>query len=103
MTLNLILTSQEAVYLSGDFRLTSLQGNTVVKSEDDFSVQKIVPVINRKWSALVAWTGIAHTPSGEGIGDWLARAVQTMDLHASFDALPLRLLAPNDSLLAFHC
>ncbi len=103
MTLNLILTSQEAVYLSGDFRLTSLQGNTVVKSEDDFSVQKIVPVINRKWSALVAWTGIAHTPSGEGIGDWLARAVQTMDIHASFDELPKRLLAANDWLMDCAC
>jgi hypothetical protein len=98
MTLNLMLTSREIVYLSGDFRVTTFECGRVINREDDFSVQKIVPAIKRNWSALVAWAGIAKTPSGESIGDWLAGAVETIDIQAPFDELERRLLSANSWL-----
>ena len=52
MTLNLMLTSKAAVYLSADFRLVSLDNQTPLP--DSYDTQKLIPVIRRGWSALVA-------------------------------------------------
>jgi len=42
MTLNLMLTSKDAVYLSGDFRLTSIEDQAALP--DSFDIQKLIPV-----------------------------------------------------------
>ena len=55
MTLNLLYSSRQAAYLSGDFRFTYSDGHT----DDDLSAQKLVPVIKFDWSALVSFSGIA--------------------------------------------
>jgi hypothetical protein len=66
MTLNLVLTSRHAAYLTGDFRLTYGSGRTV----DDLLVQKIVPVVKLEWCALVSFCGVART-SQIDVGEWL--------------------------------
>jgi len=53
MTLNLMLTSKEAVYLSGDFRLTSIKDQAALP--DSYDTQKLIPVIRHDWSALIAY------------------------------------------------
>lgn len=98
MTLNLMLTSRSAVFLSGDFRLTWYAGKTVIKREDRLATQKIVPVIKRYWSALVGWTGVAKTPT-EDVGEWLARTVNDIDRNAPFKELPQRLLGADNWLV----
>ena len=57
MTLNLMLISRSAVYLSGDFRLTYAGGRWW---SDRLNVQKLVPVFKFGWSALVSFTGVAE-------------------------------------------
>jgi hypothetical protein len=56
MTLNIMLTSRTAVYLSGDFRLSTLDGKPIADNHD---TQKLLPIFRRDWSALVAYTGLA--------------------------------------------
>ena len=41
MTLNLILTSKDAVYLSGDFRLTSIPDQAALP--DNYDTQEAIP------------------------------------------------------------
>jgi hypothetical protein len=53
MTLNLILTSKDAVYLSGDFRLTSTKDQAALP--DSYGTQKLIPVIRHGWAALIAY------------------------------------------------
>jgi hypothetical protein len=53
MSLNLMLTSKAAVYLSGDFRLVSLEDQAPLP--DSYDTQKLIPVIRSGWSALVAY------------------------------------------------
>lgn len=70
MTLNLMLLTRHAVFLSGDFRLTLGDGTF----EDDLEVQKIVPVLRDDWIALVAFCGVARTSNGVETGDWIEQA-----------------------------
>jgi len=44
MTLNLMLISKDAVYLSGDFRLTSIKDQGALP--DSYDTQKLIPVIH---------------------------------------------------------
>ena len=83
MTLNIMLTSRSAVYLSGDFRLTYLGAGW----SDDLNTQKIVPVIKYEWCALVAFTGVAIT-SGTDVGDWLSEQMDRIPINARFEELP---------------
>jgi hypothetical protein len=106
MTLNLILTSREPVFLSGDFRLT-WRGKPV--EPDNLDTQKLVPVIKRSWQALMAFTGVARTHRGTDVGDWVADQVSDIALDAPFEELVVRLKSaqewlgqiPGDSRLAF--
>ena len=60
MTLNLMLTSRDAVYLSADFRLTSTRDQAAIS--DSYDTQKLIPVVRRDWSALIAYSGVASAP-----------------------------------------
>ncbi len=61
VTLNLLMTSRQAVYLSGDFCLFYPNEN---KSITDVTVQKLIPVGRYDWNALVSFCGIAKTTAG---------------------------------------
>jgi hypothetical protein len=58
MTLNLMLTAKDAVYLSGDFRLTSTEDQAALP--DSHNTQKLIPVIRHDWAALIAYLGVAR-------------------------------------------
>lgn len=94
MTLNIMLTSRSAVYLSGDFRLTFYPGGYF---QDDLDTQKIVPVLKFNWTALVAFTGIAKA-SGIDVGDWLAKKLHDIPMEARFEELETTLLTSNSWL-----
>lgn len=87
MTLNMMLTSRHGVYLTGDFRLAYSDGHT----EDDLLAQKLVPVVKFEWCALVAFCGIAKTPKGLDVGDWLSNAVHVDERKESIGAFVARL------------
>ena len=76
-----MLASKHSVYLSGDFRLTYLRLGSI---KDDLLIQKIVPVIKRDFGALVAFCGVAKTPSGLEVGNWIADIAK---LGGMFDSL----------------
>src|SRR5215210_5166114 len=92
MTLNLMLTSRSVVYLSGDFRLTY---RPTGRTEDNLNTQKLVPDFKFGWSALVSYTGVARTPWGTDVGDWIAQAAEGIEMNASFDELPRKLLGAD--------
>jgi len=92
MTLNLMLTSRAVVFLSGDFRISYSGGTRVV---DDLHSQKLIPVITRHWSALVAFTGVAKTRNGVDVGDWIAEQISTLSEDAAFEELPRRLTSAD--------
>ena len=54
MTLNLLLTSSSAAYLSGNFRLTYLNN----EHRDELDTQKLIPVIRYNWGTLIAYSGV---------------------------------------------
>ena len=95
MTLNIMLSSRSAAYLSGDFRLTNLVGGGY---SDDLRTQKIVPLIKYEWCALVAFTGVAMTTTGLDVGEWLSVQADRIPVDARFDELPKKLLAANSWL-----
>jgi hypothetical protein len=59
------------------------------------STQKIIPVIRIGWAALVGWTGVAKTPKGEDIGDWVTRSIETIPMDGRFQELQKVLLSAN--------
>lgn len=91
MTLNLMLTSPSAGFLSGDFRISTMIGQKVVRHSDSFDTQKLIPVFKFHWSALVAFTGIAVAPRIGDVGDWLSRELHAIAMDAPFQVLPDRL------------
>lgn len=88
MTLNLMLVSPAAVYLSGDFRLSSASGPL----PDDLNTQKLVPVAKSGWMALVSFAGIGRTPSGMDVGEWLVAETDAIAHDAGIDELERRLI-----------
>lgn len=109
MTLNIMLTSRAAVFLSGDFRLTTTLRGSPVQFTDDLDTQKLIPVFKFGWSALVAFTGIATAPLVGDVGDWISRQLHEIPLRAPFNELPKRLLEsgrwlkllPGETKIAF--
>jgi hypothetical protein len=93
MTLNLMLTSRSAVYLSGVFFRLSYRRTG--RTEDNLNTQKLVPVFKFGWSALVSYTGVANTSRGMDVGQWIAQAAESIEMYASFDELPRRLLSAD--------
>jgi hypothetical protein len=98
MTLNLILTSKDAVYLSGDFRLTSLTDQAAALP-DSYDTQKLIPVIRQGWAALIAYMGVASAPPLiSDMGQWIVEQMDAVPLDGSFSELTRRLLKLNVSL-----
>jgi hypothetical protein len=94
MTLNLMLTSKDAVYISGDFRLTSVTDQAALP--DSYHTQKVIPLIRRGWSALIAYMGIANAPPLiSDVGQWIVEQMDSVPFDASFSELSRRLLRFN--------
>src|SRR4051812_12417360 len=94
MSLNLMLTSREAVYLSGDFRLVSIQDQ--VPLPDSYDTQKLIPVIREDWTALVAYMGIASAPPLiDDMGQWILEQVDSIPAAGDFSELSTRLFQLN--------
>jgi hypothetical protein len=93
MTLNLMLTSKNAVYLSGDFRLTYPDTGNFT---DNLDTQKLIPVIRFGWGALVAYTGVANAPAPfRDMGDWVSAQIDSIPMKGSIEELPKRLLTAD--------
>jgi len=94
MTLNLILTSKDAVYLSGDFRLTSIKEQAALP--DSYDTQKLIPVIRQGWAALIAYMGVASAPPLiEDMGQWIVEEMDSIPLDGGFSEVSRRLLKLN--------
>jgi hypothetical protein len=94
MTLNLMLTSRDAVYLSGDFRLVSIEDQLALP--DSYDTQKLIPVIRHGWAALVAYMGIASAPPLiPDMGQWIVEQLDGVPSGADFPELSTRLLRLN--------
>ena len=94
MTLNLILTSKEAVYLSADFRLISTRDQAALP--DSYNTQKLIPVIRNSWSALIAYMGVASAPPlMSDMGQWIVDQMDSIPLDGSFSEISKRLLRLN--------
>jgi hypothetical protein len=94
MTLNLILTSKDAVYLSGDFRLTSASDQAALP--DSYDTQKLIPVIRQGWAALIAYMGVASAPPlMSDMGQWIVEQMDSIPLDGSFSEISRRLLKLN--------
>ena len=97
MTLNLMLTSKDAVYLSGDFRLISIKDQTALP--DSYDTQKLIPVLRQNWAALIGYMGVASAPPLIGdVGQWIVEQVDSIPHEANFSELSRRLLRFNDLL-----
>lgn len=94
MTLNLMLTSRDAVYLSGDFRLVSLVGQTPLA--DSYDTQKLIPLFRHEWAALVAYMGIQSAPPLiSDMGEWVLAQLDALTPDATLTELSDRLLDLN--------
>jgi hypothetical protein len=94
MTLNLMLTSKDAVYLSGDFRLTSTEDRASLP--DSYDTQKLIPVIRHGWAALIAYMGVASAPPLiSDMGQWIVEQMDSIPLEGDFSELSRRLLKLN--------
>jgi hypothetical protein len=94
MTLNLMLTSKDAVYLSGDFRLTSATHQAALP--DSYDTQKLIPMIRHDWAALIAYMGVASAPPLiSDMGQWILEQTESIPLDGSFVQLTKRLLGLN--------
>ncbi|HET9218367.1 MAG TPA: hypothetical protein VFR18_15385 [Terriglobia bacterium] len=91
MTLNLMLTSRDAVYLCADFRLTSTKDQVALA--DSYDTQKLIPVIRGDWSALIAYAGVASAPPLiDDVGQWIVDQVESIPHNGSLSELSSRLL-----------
>ena len=97
MTFNLMLASKDAVYLSGDFRLTSLIDHSALP--DSYDTQKVVPVTRYGWAALVGYMGVASAPPViHDVGEWIVEQLETIPVDGKVLQLPLKLLEANSWL-----
>jgi hypothetical protein len=89
-----MLTSKDAVYLSGDFRLTSTTDQTPLP--DSYDTQKLIPVIRQDWAALIAYMGVASAPPLlSDMGQWIADEMDSIPLDGNFSDISRRLLKLN--------
>lgn len=94
MTLNLMLTSRDAVYLSADFRLFSLEHHAALP--DSYDTQKLIPVLRHGWTALIAYMGIASAPPlVQDMGQWIVEQMDAIPPDGDFSELSRRLLQVN--------
>lgn len=92
MTLNIILTSDSAVYMSSDFRITYRDGRS-----GDPRTQKQIVLFRQDWSALVSFAGVAETHLVK-TGDWLVDATEKIPIDAKFEDLEKVLLSADSWL-----
>jgi hypothetical protein len=94
LTLNLILTSKDAVFLSGDFRLTSIKDQAALP--DSYDTQKLIPVIRHGWAAMIAYMGVASAPPLiSDMGQWIVEQMDSIPPDGSFSEISRRLLKLN--------
>jgi hypothetical protein len=94
MTLNLMLTSRDAVYLSADFRLMSVEDQTPLR--DSYDTQKLIPVIRQGWSALIAYMGIASAPPLiDDMGQWIVDQIDAVPAAGDIPEFSAQLLHLN--------
>src|SRR5689334_21866171 len=94
MTLNLMLTSRAAVYLSADFRLVAVEDQAPLT--DSYDTQKLIPIIREGWSALIAYMGIASAPPViEDMGQWIVDRIGAIPGDGDLAALSTQLLQLN--------
>jgi len=102
MSLNIVLTSPHAVYLSGDFRLTFAKDNW----KDNFNMQKIISVVRFRWSAMVSFVGLVSlaipedSKTAPDVDVWIRQQVEKIpkdgelndlvQLLLEFENLPIR-------------
>src|SRR5262245_14400551 len=72
MTLNILGTSRHAVYVTGDFRMTTRNR----PAADNLNVQKLIPVVKLGWCGIVAFSGVGRTSSGLDVGGWIVDQVR---------------------------
>ena len=97
MSLNLILTSKDGVYVSADFRLTSVRDG--VPLPDSYDTQKLIPVIRRDWAALIAYMGVASAPPLiKDMGQWIVDQMDSIPFDGDLLEISKRLLTLNTSL-----
>ena len=97
MTLNLMLTSKDAVYLSGDFRLSSPRDQRPLP--DSYDTQKLIPVIRQGWTALIAYMGVASAPPViSDMGEWIVEQMDSIPFDGGFSELSKGLARLNVSL-----
>jgi hypothetical protein len=65
---------------------------------DDPRVQKLIPVLKYRWSALVSFAGLAAAPGIPDVGDWLSNQMDQIDMDARVTALENKLLEANEWL-----
>ena len=89
-----MLTSKDTVYLSADFRLTSIRDQAPLP--DSYNTQKLIPVIRDGWTALIAYMGVASAPPViSDMGQWIVGEIDSIPLDGSFSELSRRLLRVN--------
>lgn len=82
MTLNIALTAREAVYLTGDFRI-SYHPPGSAPSKDDYEAEKLVPICKFGWCGMISFCGIAKLATGRPVGDWIAEQTRPDNLTCS--------------------
>lgn len=103
MTLNIVLGSPRGVYLSADFRISDQWPGGVIRPRlpDDLDVQKLVPIVRRRWAGLVAYTGNwAFPPATPDVGAWIGERVDAVPNDGAPHDLVQRLLREANALLA---
>ena len=89
-----MLTSKDAVYLSADFRLTSVKDGEPLP--DSYDTQKLIPVIRRDWAALIACMGVASAPPLiKDMGQWIVDQMDSIPFDGDFLEISKRLLTPQ--------
>lgn len=95
MTLNLTVTTRQHIFQSADYRLVDPRTGRAVEAES----RKLILVNAFDWSATVCYTGVARTPDGIYVGDWLSDLAGELSPKDSLEALLEGLLSADDWLV----
>jgi hypothetical protein len=76
MTLVLVMSKAEGVYLSVDYRVTELGTGRLLDDESIKFLQVTYPPLQGGPRALLAYTGLARLPGGTSMGDWIRETLR---------------------------